>query len=442
MPAPHPVSIAGRPGARGWRWLSLLLILCAAFPFRIRHEFLVFNSFSVLDIALLLTPILLLLVVLDRGGAFTLGDRWIGALLAVPIVLAVFSLLWSQDRAQTFYYLTNTVLAYSAYLFVVNVLLGQPPQFIARLMAGFVIVACLVAILSTLNVPGFAPYTYGLTPGTPEYTAFKASYHSRLSHPFWGRSNDLASVLAFFPLIFITYGFEARRSAYLPLATLTLLCIFLTMSRGVGLAVIAGAAIFVIAAPRTMLRTAVAVVTAGAAFSAVMYAGFQYNEFVRRYLATRLTYVNIADRLNKFEHAVEKIRAAPIWGYGAGVVPDREPALVGGSHNTYLESWMHFGIPLGTAFSVSLLALVLFFYSHHRHLGGSLLPTAVAAAVLVQLLIFTNQTYFEATLLRVLFYLVIGLGVALLASIAIQRATGDRIDTLRRPAAHARSRGW
>lgn len=402
--------------ARVWRWLALLLILCAAFPLRVRYEFLVFDSFSILDVVLLLTPILLLFVVLDRGGAFTLGDRGVGAVLAIPIVLATLSLIWSQDRAQTFYYLINMALAYAAYLFVVNVLSGQPPDFIARLMAAFVVVTSVVALLSTLNIPGFAPSPYGLTPGSPEYMAFKASYHSRLSHPLWGLSNNLASVLAFFPLIFITYGLEARRRGYVALATFVLTCIFLTLSRGVGLAVLAGAAVFTVAAPRALPRTVFAIATAGVLFSAVLYSGFQYNEYVRRYLAARLTYVNIAARIDMFEIALEKIRDAPVLGYGAGVVPDREPALMGGSHNTYLESWMHFGLPLGTLFSLSLFALAMFIYRHRHDTPGTLLPTAVAATVLIQLLIFTNQASFEGTLLRVLFYLTIGLGIALLAS--------------------------
>jgi hypothetical protein len=73
---------------------------------------------------------------------------------------------------------------------------------------------------------------------------------------------------------------------------------------------------------------------------------------------------------------------------------------------------VYFGIPLGVIVSLSLCAIPAFFLARRPNpLAG-----VIAYALIAQLVIFLFESSFEGTVLRVLFYLAIGLAVALLRS--------------------------
>jgi O-antigen ligase len=402
--------------------LAVLLILLADFPVRIRQGFLVFGSFSLLDILLVAAPFLFLLIVLWTNGKVFIGDNILFGIVLLPLVLAIVSALWSRNLNQTFYYVVNTTLAVAAYLLTVNLLHGKSSSSVARLMALFVIVAVATAFLSFLRVPGFAPSTYSMEAGGTEELAFLASYYSRLSHPFWRLSNNLAGVLAFFPIIFIGFAVDTRRRSYLYLAIVALVCILMTLSRGVAIALFGGFGIYAVMARRAFGKTAFVLGAAVVAVTIAVFAAYQYNDYVGEYLSTRLNLVNIDARVTKFDAALEKIEEQPLAGYGAGVVPDDEPELIGGSHNTYLESMMHFGIPVGTLFNLSFVLLAFPFFRAQHELRPSLVPAALVASVLAQVLVFSNQASYEGALQRILFYMSLGLGIALVNSMRRERA--------------------
>jgi hypothetical protein len=109
---------------------------------------------------------------------------------------------------------------------------------------------------------------------------------------------------------------------------------------------------------------------------------------------------------------LSKIGERPLIGFGAGTSPDRAPLLVaeGSVHNTYLQQIVYYGIPLGTGLCLALVALARFFVLRGRFTSIS---KVVAYALVVQLIVFLWESSFEGTVLKVLFFMSIGLGAAL-----------------------------
>ena len=108
----------------------------------------------------------------------------------------------------------------------------KPPLRPSRIMAyigGYGILLVIPGVLLLLHVPGFAPQV----PPTLSHSAGDyLSFYSRFSHPILGRSNNIAALLAFFPVLLIYWG-QSRR---VPIATLagvvTAIAVFLSLSRG------------------------------------------------------------------------------------------------------------------------------------------------------------------------------------------------------------------
>lgn len=392
---------------------AVALLLAASVPFRVRRPLLIFNSFTPLDLAVLASPFVVLAIAVARGGRLAIGDRGVATILSLPVVLGIISLLWSRDLPATLYYCVQSSLALATYLAAVMLLAGQSHRTILRLTAAFVSVAVLISVLSFARVPGLEPEILAV-PGSPEATTYVFAYYSRLSHPYWGLSNNLASVLAFFPILLLGVAADVRRRWPAVVAVIATLGVFATLSRSTALALVVGTIVFVVAdrgARRLVAGASAALTVIGAG---VVVALLPLLLQLQALLVDRLTTESVGARTEKIRVAIEKIQAAPILGYGAGVVPDGTPALIGGSHVTYLESMLYYGLPIGMAFNLALLALPLVLLRRRRALPGSSVPAAAACSLLVMLAVFASQATFEGAVLRILFYLSVALAVTLL----------------------------
>jgi O-antigen ligase len=159
---------------------------------------------------------------------------------------------------------------------------------------------------------------------------------------------------------------------------------------------------------------------------------YSINPATHEFFAGRFTLANVQSRVELVTLSFAKIADHPFLGYGSGVKPKLVPTgpVVTGtqlyvpstyiqqtptldSHNAYLQQALYFGLPLGLAVSLALWATAGFFLAHRRAtaLGG-----VIAYTLLVQLVSFFFEASYEGTVLRVLFYLSIGLAVALLRS--------------------------
>jgi O-antigen ligase len=165
------------------------------------------------------------------------------------------------------------------------------------------------------------------------------------------------------------------------------------------------------AAGRSLARKIFAGVVLGAAAILVFYS---LNPTVHEFFGGRFTLTNVNSRFRLVSLSLSKVADRPLLGYGAGVIPDADPQLAPGSHNTYLQQIVYFGLPLGLVVCGVLWRTAGIFLARRR-----LTPLAgvVAYVLLVQLVAFLFEASFEGTVLRVLFYLSIGLAVGLLRSV-------------------------
>jgi O-antigen ligase len=399
------------PRPRRARVALTVVLVAAAMPVRIGDSFPVVRSVSILDLLLLAAAATLYLDLAFRP--LDLGYRALFGILCVPLVLSAVSLVWSQDRPAT---LRSTIIyaeGLVAYLFVVRELDGLTPARVISYIRRYAYLLIVPGVLLLLHVPGFQPEEPGLSHTSGTYL----SYYTRLSHPVLGRSNNLATVLAFLAPLLLYWGHAQRDRRTTAAALVAVLAIFMTLSRGVLLAFVLGGLLY---APLAVGRRrsgrgglsakVLAVVALGIIAIAVFYS---LNPATHEFFAGRLSLANVKDRSELIERSLSKIANRPVLGYGAGVVPDQDPRLGEGVHNTFVQQAVYLGIPLGALISLTLCALPAVFLARRTT------PVAgvIAYILIVQLVLLLFESSFEGTVLRVLFYMSVGIVAALLRSI-------------------------
>jgi O-Antigen ligase len=414
----HPESVA----AKRPRIFLMLVLLAAALPYRVSTGVPIVNSVSILDILLVFGALTLWLDLAFRP--IDVGYPQLFWLLGVPVFIAALSFVWSQDLEETLRSIFIYVEGLIAYLLVVRELSGFSTARVMTFVKRYAYLLIIPGVLLLLHVPGFGPQEQGLDETSGDYL----SYYTRLSHPILGRSNNLATVLAFLAPLLLYWGHVRRDRRMILAAFVTLVAIFMTLSRGVLLALVLAGALYLLftASPwrytnKGKGRGWGAKVAATASLGLIAIAGlYTFNPATQEAFAERLSLANIEDRSELVSEAVDQVERRPLLGSGAGVNPtdDDDVVPVDGevaeepAHNTFLQQVVYFGIPLGVIVSLSLCAIPAFFLARRPNpLAG-----VIAYALIAQLVIFLFESSFEGTVLRVLFYLAIGLAVALLRS--------------------------
>ncbi len=397
-PDPGPGSVA-RP-----RVLLALVLIAAAMPVRVFRAVPGIDSVSVLDVLLAVAALTLFLDLACKP--LDLGYPGLFALLSVPAVVCGLSMLWTQDPSTTFratlVYLEGLV----AYLFVVRELRGASPGRVMTYIRRYACLLVVPAVLLLLRVPGFGPEEPGLPTDSDRYL----SYYTRLSHPALGPSNNLATVLAFFVPLLLYWGHVRHERWFTVAGCVTLAAVLATLSRGVVLGLLTAA---VLAALGSLLRSrqvggrvfGKAVAALAVAVIAVV---LLYRLLPHALVASRFSPANVLIRSEFAVEAVEKIAERPFLGYGGGAAPDGMANLAR-VHNTYLQQMVYFGVLLGGLVSLVLVGTAVFFFSRWRTSGAA---RVVGFTLVAQLVVFAVESSFEGTVLRVLFYLSVGLATA------------------------------
>jgi hypothetical protein len=397
-------------GAGYRRWGLALVLLAAAAPYRVYGSFPVVASVSVLDAALLLAAAGMLLQMSMQGGA-GVGDPRLFRLLCVAPVMSAVSALWSQDLAAT----VRDTLSYAegivAYVYTVRQTRGLPPEVVVGWLRRFACLLLVPSLLMYLHVPGFAPEEPGLGVTTGDYI----SYFTRLSHPFIGRSNNLASVLAMVVVVLFYWGTSRHDRASSRVALLTTVAIVLTVSRGVILALVLAGILHLATRTRPRRpplnrRTAARAVAVLTVVAAAAWSFYLINPDTRLYISGRLSLSNVLLRETRFSDGFAKLGDRPFLGFGSGVLPDSDLSIAGGVHDTYLQQLLAYGVVLGLVVVVSLVEVARYFFQQRE----SGLSRAIGLTVVAQLVIFAVEASFEGALLRVLTYLLLGMLVGLL----------------------------
>jgi hypothetical protein len=404
--------VAARP-----RVALVLFLVAAAMPVRIAHSVPLVNSFSVLDVLIIGAGITLFLDLSFRP--LDVGYPALFALLCVPMVVTIASMVWSEDRSTT----SRAVFVYAegliVYLFVLRELEGLGPERIVTYIKRYAYLLIVPGVLLLFHVPGFAPEI-----DAKHSSGAYLTYFTRLSHPVLGASNNLAGVLAFFAPILLYWGHVRKDKAAFCAGLVTLLAIFLTLSRGILLAFLLAGAIYAVATyGRPRLAPGLGAKIVGLAALGVVAISVFYvaNPPTHEFFSGRLSPTNADTRVSLISSAVSKIASHPFLGYGGGVEPllstidpAADPAAKLDSHNAYLQQILNFGLPLGVIVSVALWATVVFFFARLR---SAPVAGILAFTLLVQCASFLFESAFEGTVLRVLFYLSIGFAAALLRSV-------------------------
>ncbi|MET9734065.1 O-antigen ligase family protein [Streptomyces sp. NPDC006458] len=412
-----PERAAARP-----RILLGLVLVAAAMPVRFGVSAPLLGSVSVLDIMLCVAAASLAVGWAVRP--LDIGYPRLFLLLCIPMAAAALSMLWSLDRGATF--LATVVYAEGviAYLFVVRELAGVSADRVMTYIRRYSYLLIIPAVLLLLRVPGFAPQDAQAPVGSDRYL----SYYTRLSHPVLGPSNNLASVLALFVPILLYWGHTRHDRRCTVASYVTLIAVVCTLSRGIIAALLLAAGLAGLGylvrnrqvGGRVIGKAVAALVTVVAAI--VML--HQFNPDTREFFGSRFSPANVFVRTEFAVEAVGRIADRPVLGYGAGVAPGGIEDLAR-VHNTYLQQALNYGLLLGALVSLTLVGMALFFFSRWR---TSPEARVVGFTLLAQLVVFAVESSFEGTVLRVLFYLSVGLLTALVRACEAQRAPVPRTD--------------
>ncbi len=398
--------------------LALTLIIALAFPVRIWWSFGPFASFSPMDVVLLMGLAGLLLHALSTGVIRT-GRGSVAIALAVPVLFCYFSFLWTVNRTETLKAALTYTEALAAFLITITLFNNFKSETIARLLGIFVFLIILTAILSEAGFPGLAQQIPpNLVSGSPDYAAFVLSYHARLSHPFIGLSNNLATVLAFFPIVFAAYAKATKRNSFHWLAMLCILAVVLTLSRGVIGALVLAYGFYALGYRGSLKRlwkggTALALIVAG------LFAFVMSNPLVGKHLADRLLMININYRLEVWRDVLGELADRPLWGFGAGVsLSEVTGFLLRSTHNAFLAQLFYFGLPGGLVVAGSILLIpILFALWRLSDNKARFMRRATILSLVGQMIIFSCQASFAGSVLRVLFYFSVGAAVMLVKAL-------------------------
>lgn len=415
-------TVSAQPG--GMRFLiALLLFVALAAPVRF-YGFHVgtISSFSVVE-PMIVIGLVYVLIKAVWLGRIAVGPWPLFALLALPVVLSMLSMLWTVGHALT----VNAILVKSealfAYIVVINLLHGLDRKKHIDLLLTFAIVLILISVIS---YPPFSLINPQLPGGkdAPGANAFLVSYYARLSHPFIGLSNNFATILALVaPVTF--YVARNLRSKWVMLLTVVLLGMLLaTLSRGVILGVTLSVLFVIFAWSAAHGRVSLRALRYGVVLfigAVIILVAFLVTvPAAMEHIGGRFKINNVQTRLLLYEQAFTAIAERPLLGYGAGVPLRMQPGTSMRSvHDGYLESLYWYGVPLGLLVC-AVIVLLPYIVSRLAIMDdmGQGIRRGLVVATLGQALIYLDEASWEGSVLRVIVYAFLGLGVSMVLSSA------------------------
>ena len=265
--------------------------------------------------------------------------------------------------------------------------------------------------------------------GKDEVAAFVMSYNARLSHPFIGLSNNLATICALLLPIGASIWFSLRSRVWYLLVVIMFGGILATMSRGVILAVLLAfscAGFARILKKRSISRRIIKNLPFFFAGGVVLLVAFiAIAPDAPSQIAGRLSTGNLIDRLGKYRLALELIANRPWFGYGSAV----PLSIYGGGtwvniHNAYLQSMFWYGVPLGGGLCLAMfLSPVVLARIPVKSCVAHVLRSGLVIMMIGQLLINITQSSWEGSMLRVIIYSLLGLGVSTMTAAQSNRPT-------------------
>jgi hypothetical protein len=394
---------AARPGLQGYA-LGLLLV-AAALPVRFPVPALG-RSISLFDLAVaaLLVP---WLVLVRRQGWPRLPWPYLvlGGLL---LGLGVVSLAWTVDRGDTLVHIVGSVESLLVFGYAMTFLRWTGERAWHRWAQFFVVLLVVPGFLLWLGVPGFGPPAE-VDPRSGDYW----SYFVRLSHPFIGRSNNLAALLVLLVVPVSSWALRTRRRLDIAVAVVASVALVLTLSRGTLLALGFVLVVF-LAGDRRLRRAAIRALRWALPAVALAVLVAALHPLTRGLILARLSAVNVQARLDLLALFWDDFGPRWLLGAGAGTGID--------VHNTYAQQLLSFGLIGGAAVIVAIVLTGIWWFRPHPD-TRPVLTRIVGLGVAAALLSFAVESSFEGSLLRPLIWLVWGM-LATLVTRTSQRTLG------------------
>lgn len=393
--APAGAALAGwratlaRPCLEGYA-LALLLV-AAALPVRFPVSALD-RSISVFDIAVGALSVPWLVLVRRHGWPRIPGPYLVlGGLL---LGLGAVSLAWTIDRGDTLVHVVASAESLLVFGYAVTFLRLAGDRTWHRWVQFFLLLLVVPGLLLWLGVPGFGPPAE-VDPRSGDYW----SYFVRLSHPFIGRSNNLAALLVLLVVPLSSWALRTRRRLDVAAALLAGVALVLTLSRGALLSLGLVLVVF-LAGDRRLRRPVIRALRWLLPVVAVAALVAAANPLTRELVVARLSAANVQARLDLL--ALFRDEFGPRWllGAGAGTGVD--------VHNTYAQQLLSFGLIGGTAVIIAIVLTGVWWFRRHPH-TRPVLTRIVGLGVATALLSFAVESSFEGTLLRPLVWLVWGM---------------------------------
>ena len=368
------------PESRGSTMSAILatgLVVVAAFPVRISTGF--GYSISVFDVTLLA---LLYVFVMRRlaGVPLRVGPPAVAAAAAIPALAGFTSLLWTDDFAVGARAVVSALSAVLAYLVVLDLTGGLSPRAVARLAALFSVLLVLAGLATWMRVPGFEP---------PASASDPWSWYARLSHPFIGKSNNLATLLVLLIPILLWSAARYRSLWFWMAALVGIAGTILTFSRGALLVLIT---ILVIYATRSARDRKLGTLrTVGIGVLAMIVVAVLANSFSDQLVGVEQR-LRLEDqgRVLLLQRAMMDIGSSPILGTGSAPEFD--------AHNTYVQFLVEYGVILGFICCVALLLAVFVWFVRRPDNGSPTTRFVVGLSFLAGGLMFAVQSSYSGAL--------------------------------------------
>ncbi len=371
--------------------------------------------------------------VVAGGLALTIGGwRWwrrlpLPFLLlgAIQLALSIITLAWATDRSQAVQATAATVVGIALAVLGVGAVATLRRGW--RALSWWGVLLVVPSLLLWSYVPGFAPEVLTTT---PHPSGTMGSYFARLSHPFYGPSNNLAALLIPLVIPLMYLATRARKRALIPFLVVVI-AVTGTLSRGALLSLAVAVALWLLLARgvrgRTLILAVPALIVATAAAWFVLYPHPSIDRHLTRtYLPATVAHT-YADRRATTTYAGEGdvlsttvSSDALVRGRGAGS-PDgidngRIPLLEQGLkevtirgkgagyelhvHNTYLQQLIDFGYVGGAISILAMLTMLGWWFRRGLRGGRDLAALAVGCGIAAQLMSFVLESSYEGDLLR------------------------------------------
>lgn len=373
-----------------------LLVASAAFP--IRFEVPGGHTASLFDLAVVACVALLALMGVVRKTNIYPPRRIMLAML-IPMLIAVTSMWWSKDSVGSLLTAASWIEAIIVLTFVVLSLGEESPSHVIKWFVWLGLALLVAPILMYLHVQGFDPPAQ-VNRSSGDFL----SYYTRFSHPFLGRSNNLATLLVilYVPLVYWADKYHRHRFAALAVGV----AILLTLSRGVILALVISMLFMMMRGQDRAAKLGRSLILPFCIALPIELIIMKTVPVVAENIAGRASAAGVIARQGILENGVANL-SHNLWiGAGAGAGES--------VHNTFLQQLIYFGLPLGIVVVVCLLQVPRWFFTVPLvNTSNHDLARASGWGVVAGYLTFLTESSFEGTLLRPVIFLCFGLCVAL-----------------------------